>query len=429
MRTMITFFLALCTLSFPALAQSVSRLSLTQAQEYAVSHNYLRRNALLDIESANSKVWETTASGLPQISAQMDFRHNVTSLPTIEFGDQKISTGVKNNLSGNVTLSQLVFSGSYIVGLQASRTYKAISELALEKSDIELSAQTAETYFLVQVANRQYALLSENLTLIEKLLAEARASYQQGLVQGSDVMQLEVNRSLLETECRQASRQASTTLQLLKFVIGMELSDSLILTDPIDALMQTVTPAYLAIERIDPESQIDVKISDIEQKSAQLLLKLKKTEYLPTLSGFVDYQRAFTLPEFAFAKPNTVLAGLSLQMPLFSSGLRNARVRQARNELQKSIHLRDQTVRQTLLTFTRHHDAFHQSYEAWMSQQQNLRVSRKIFDEYSIRYSEGMASSMELTQANNSYLQAVGALIKAQLDLFNAKVGIDKMAL
>lgn len=116
-------------------------------------------------------------------------------------------------------------------------------------------------------------------------------------------------------------------------------------------------------------------------------------------------------------------------MPLFSSGLRNARVRQARNELQKSIHLRDQTVRQTLLTFTRHHDAFHQSYEAWMSQQQNLRVSRMIFDEYSIRYSEGMASSMELTQANNSYLQAVGALIKAQLDLFNAKVGIDKMAL
>ena len=428
MRTMITLFLALCTFSFPAAAQSINRLSLAEAMEYAVSHNYLRRNVLLDIESAHSKVWETTASGLPQISGQMDYRHNVTSLPTIEFGDQKISTGVKNNLSGNITLSQLVFSGSYIVGLQASRTYKAISELALEKSDIELSAQTAETYFLVQVANRQYALLSENLSLIEKLLAEARASYQQGLVQASDVMQLEVNRSLLEVECRQASRQASTTLQLLKFVVGMELSDSLILTDPIDVLMQTVTPDYLAIERIDPESQIDVRISDVEKRSAELLLKLKKTEYLPTLSGFVDYQHAFTLPEFAFAKPNTVMAGLSFQMPLFSSGLRNARVRQAKNDLQKSIHLRDQTVRQTLLNFTRYHDTFHQSYEAWMSQQENLRVSRKIFDEYSIRYSEGMASSMELTQANNSYLQAVGALIKAQLDLFNAKVGIDKLA-
>ena len=101
--------------------------------------------------------------------------------------------------------------------------------------------------------------------------------------------------------------------------------------------------------------------------------------------------------------------------------------RSARNDLRKSIHLRELTVRQTLLAFTQNRDAFHQSYEAWVSQQKNLQVSRKIFDEYSIRYSGGMASSMELTQANNSYLQAVGALIKAQLDLFTAKVGIDKI--
>ncbi len=427
MRTIFTLLLALCCFCYPARAQSVARFSLTEAQAYAVSHNLLRLNAQLDLESADSKIWETTASGLPQISGQMDYRHNVTSLPTIEFGDQKISTGVKNNLTGNVTLSQLVFSGSYIVGLQASRTYKAISRLALEKTDKELKAQTAETYFLVQVARKQHALLFENLSLVDKLLADAKASYQQGLVQASDVMQLEVNRSLLQVECRQAERQASTTLQLLKYVIGLAPSDSLQLSDSLEVLMGTVTADYLLIRAMDPETNIDVKISEVQKKSAELLLKLKQTEYLPTLSGFVDYQRAFTLPEFAFAKPNTVLAGLSLQMPIFSSGMRIARVHQARNDLRKSIHLRELTVRQTLLAFTQNRDAFHQSYEAWVSQQKNLQVSRKIFDEYSIRYSGGMASSMELTQANNSYLQAVGALIKAQLDLFTAKVGIDKI--
>ncbi len=136
--------------------------SLKQAKDYAIQNNIQVKNSLLDVEIAQQKIKETTATGLPQISGSVGFQNFLdvpTSLiPASSFDPTAppdlllpVKFGTDFNLNGTLQVSQLIFSGNYLVGLQASRTYKDISIQMVEKSELEIKAAVSEAYFTVVV--------------------------------------------------------------------------------------------------------------------------------------------------------------------------------------------------------------------------------------------------------------------------------------
>ena len=175
--------------------------SLQQAIDHALQHNYSAINASRDIEAAKKKKWETTTMGLPQINAGLDYQNNFelqkSLIPAQFFGGNpgefmEVAFGTKHNMNAHATLSQLIFDGSYLVGLQSARTYLKISENAKIKTNQELREIVINAYGNVLLADESITILGKNKTILEKTLNDTREIYKNGLIEEENVEQLQI---------------------------------------------------------------------------------------------------------------------------------------------------------------------------------------------------------------------------------------------
>ena len=408
-------------------AQDTLSLSIHQSVEYAMSHNLTLRNARLDMDIADKKILETLASGLPQIDGNLNLQHTISEIPTIDFDGQKVTLGVKNNVVGTGQLGQLIFSGSYIVGLQASKVYKSLSQVSAEQSEIDVRQNVIQGYYTVLLAVQQTEILRENLSLTESTLKEVRKMYEQGLVEKTSVKQIEVSRNLLQTEYLSASRQCELTLRLLKYTMGMPLETPVRLTDHLDLALAAIPAEYLSDPEFDPKGHVSFRAMEVQTRLAKLQLKLEQSAYLPSIQGSLTYQYNFTLPEFSFVTPQTWMAGATLSIPLFSSGLRKSKVSQMKIALEKAKNNQDLALQGLLLEFEQSHEAFITSYERYNIQKENIATAKEVLDNYHRKYVLGVSTSTELTQANNDYLTVVSSFLSTEIELLNKKVSLDKV--
>ena len=153
-----------------AAADNVLRFSLKEAQEYAVKFSTDTRNSRIDVAMARKKIWETTASGLPQVNASLSYRDNLkipTTLIPAQFLDPDAAAGefiglkfgTQHNTTVDLTATQLVFNGSYIVALRASNVYLQLAENQREKKEIDIRETVANTYHLILLAEKNHGIL------------------------------------------------------------------------------------------------------------------------------------------------------------------------------------------------------------------------------------------------------------------------------
>jgi outer membrane protein len=191
--------------------------SLNQAVEHALINNYKSINASRDIESAKQRKLETTAAGLPQINAGLDYSKNfiftqqgVTGNAFNPAGDpNSISTiafGTKNSLNSRLTLSQLIFDGSYIVALQASKTYLQFYQNSKIKTDNEIREMVTNYYGNVLLAEESSAILEKNKTALQKTLFEAQETYKNGFIEEETMEQLQITLASITSSLSNATR-------------------------------------------------------------------------------------------------------------------------------------------------------------------------------------------------------------------------------
>lgn len=406
------------------------RFSLTEAQEHALKNNFERKNAALDVDIAKKKVWETTAMGLPQISSGVDFQAILNDLPTLTFpgpGGEPIAieVGEKYNTTFKVTASQLIFSGPYIVGLQASKAYKEMSENALQKTDRDLKANVASAYYTVLLLTETNSILDSSVANLKQTYTETQAMQKAGFVEEVVADQVKVSLSLVESSAIEMAKQLQSAKNFLKFQMGIETSQNIELTENLDKMIEGFVPQEYVGREIDPNQNIDLKIMANQIAVSNLQLKLEKSNFLPNLSAFVMYQKLAKEPEINFTP--TALAGVNLSLPIFSSGMRRSKVQQAQLQLTKSKNTYDQVKQSLDMELA---DATAQLNVAWakyMSQKENRDLANRVYQNYRIKYSKGMASQQDLIQANDKYLQAIGNYMGTVVDLFNAKLRVDKV--
>ena len=422
--------LLFCTQSGSAQQNQTLKFSLTEAQEYAVQNNVERRNAALDVDIAKKKVWETTASGLPQLSGGIDFQAILNDLPTLTFPGpngqpMEVEVGEKVNTTFSITASQLIFSGPYIVGLQASKAYKNLSEIALQKTERDLKANVASAYYTVLLLDETSSILDSSVLNLRNTFKETEEMFKAGFVEEVVADQVKVSLSMVESSASETRNQLQSAKNLLKFQMGIENSGSIELTENLDGLLDGFAPEIDGAATLNPDQNVDLKIMSNQVELTSLQLKLEKSNFLPNIAGFVMYQKLAKEPEINFTP--TALAGVNLSLPIFSSGMKRSKVQQAQIALEKSRNSYEQ-VRQSLEMELA--DATAQLAVAWekfQSQKENRDLAKKVYHNYRVRYSKGVASQQDLIQANDKYLQAVGNYMGTVVELFNARLRVDKV--
>ena len=441
-KQLFVFVVWLCLPSFSLVAQETENsFSLKQAQDYALKNNYQTKNAQLDMDIAKKKVWETTAFGLPQVTTEVKFQ-NFIDLPTNlipakafnplapegEFAE--LQFGTDYNTSATISASQLIFDGSYIVGLQASRTYKELSINNKKKTDEEIKYAVAQAYHTVLVAKENKNVLEQSYQSIETLLTETKAIFKEGLTEEQNVDQLQLNLINIENAVNQSQRQVEIANNLLKFQLGIELNQTITLTDELSQLIVAENETSLLAEQFDFSNHFTYQLMQTSEKLTKLNYRKEKYAFAPSIAAFFSHQQQNmnnTFDAFNGGKwYPTTLWGLSLKLPIFTSGMRLSKMSQAKLEYEKAINNTKQVEQSLILQTQSAQSTYSTAYDTYVNQKKNLELARSIHNKTIKKFGEGIVTSMELTQSQTQLLSTEGMYIKSILDLLNAKSALKK---
>jgi outer membrane protein TolC len=400
------------------------KLSLKDAQNYALEFNRDIKSSKIDIEMAKKKVWETTAIGLPSVTFSADYQHQfVVPEMSIAEGAPPIKLGVNDNTTFKLQATQLIFSGEYIVGLQASRVYKELSESSLVSSELKTTETVSTSYYLVLVLDENIAILKESAALLSKTLNEITKIHEQGFTEDTDVDQLKINLSTLESSIISLEGQRKVSDQLLKLQMGMDIDKPIVLSDSLASFVEK--ESYVETPVFTLENSINYKLLETQESLMSLSLKREKWKFLPTLSAFYLHTQLLNEPPINFTPKDIV--GLSLSIPLFSSGQRFSKVKQAKLDLEKTQLSKEQASAGLILEFNSSLNTYETAQKNYTTNKESMELSQKIYDKSIIKYKEGIISSMDLTQTQNQYLTAQANYYNSVVEFLNAKAALDRI--
>lgn len=415
--------------------------TLKEAIDHAIQYNYSAINANRDVEAAKKKKWETTTMGLPQISGNVSYQDNFrlqqSLIPAEFFGGQPgefipVAFGTKHNMNAVVTLSQLLFDGSYLVGLQSAKTYLKISENAKVKTNRELREIVTTTYGNVLLADESILIFDRNKAALEKTLSDTREIYKNGFAEEESVEQLQITLASVNSALENVKRQKRIALDMLKLVLGINLEDQLTLKDKLEFLTQTNMDLAILKEQFEVKNNIDYQIGQNTLTSSELLLKLEKSKALPSLGAQVNFGantfgNRFTMFNSDQLWFNYSNVGLGLTVPLFSSLGRSARTQQAKIAVEQS-KTRLTELEQTLkLQFEKAKSDYEFSLEQLGTSKNSMNLAERIESKNQIKFKEGLTSSFDLTDAQRQLYSAQQSYLQAMVDVITKRAALEKL--
>ena len=433
----LTLFLCL-VITFNAkaqLADTVAHFSLQEAIDYAQKYHSSIQNAKIDEEIAANTVKQTIGIGLPQVSGNVNFQDFIkvpTSLVPGEIFGQPgrllpVQFGVKYQSSFGLELNQLLFDGTYIVGLQASKTYRELSMKSLKRSRIETSVAVTKAYYSVLVSNEQLNLLDANMVRLKKTLDDTKALYKNGFVEKIDVDRLTVLHNNLETERENVIRLLDLNVNLLKFQMGMSVQSKLTLKDSITGLQ--VAQTFAVSDTSVYKNRIEYSLLETQKKLNELDLKRYKSQFLPSLSAFGSTSQNALSNSFGTMFDRsfpTTLIGFRLSVPIISGGIKLYQVRNAKLEILKTqnnlINLRNGIS----LEVEQAQTIYRNGLKSLENQNRNMELAQEVLRVTKIKYEQGVGSSIEVTTAETSLKESQNNYINALYDLLINKVNMDK---
>lgn len=426
----------------------ILKLSIAEAQAYAMENNRIVKSSKIDISLADKKIWENLALGFPQVSLTANYLHQFV-VPEISFGpfldknllpdgvltkqdfvnaykdSPPIPLGVMDNTTFDLTLSQLVFDGQYFVGLKAARVVKQVSEKAFVKSEDQIKESVADTYYQLLVLQENIKLLKESRKALDQTYDELVKMNQQGLNEETDVDQMNISRSNIQTLITSLESQKEISVKLLKYQLGLGFEKQVTLTDSLTTIIEEGNTMYLSSPEFKLQNSVDYQMIGIQEKISELLLKLQKAKYLPSISAFYRHQEQTNQPSFNFAVKDVI--GATLNFPIVTSGMRSASVSQAAYDLEK-IRLNKLDAEQGLtMEFETAWNSYQTAFSNFTTNHESMDLSKKVYDRTVIKYREGVSSSFELAQNQNQFLSAENNYYNSLLSLLIAKAKLDRI--
>ncbi|PCH50856.1 MAG: transporter [Flavobacteriaceae bacterium] len=438
MKKIILFFIGMLLGSHINAQESIS-LTLNQAIDYALKNSYSAINAKRDIDAAKLKKWETTTIGLPQINATIDYtnwlKEQLILIPAEFSGGApgeftEVSFVTKQNMRATATLSQLIFDGSYLVGLQSAKTYLKISENAKEKTELGIREAVVNAYGNVLLSEESILILEKNIQSLEKTLNQTNQIYLNGLTEEENVEQLKITLASVKSQFSKTKKLKNIAYKMLNITLGIDINTKVSLLDSLNSLAEKNKQLNLLASNLTIENHVDFKIAKNTEKSNELLVKLEQSKALPTISSFINFDYSGYGTNFNFLKKEqqwfgSSLLGVTLNIPLFSSFARTARTQQAKIELDKSKTNLFETSQKIQLQVEKAKTDYNFSIEEFETSKQNLTLAERIEKKQQIKFFEGISTSFELSESQRQLFTMQQNYLQAMLDVITNKAALD----
>ena len=429
-------------LSTPTKAQTESNLKLTlaEAQQYALENSYSVKTSEYDLQVARKKVWETIADGLPQIEASATYNNNldlsVSLLPSEFFGGTPgtytpIKFGQQYTSSASINISQKIFDGSYIVGTMAAKVFVHLSQDQKEKTEIDIVDAISQSYFTVLVAEENYKTILENVYINKKLLRETSAYHENGFREELDVDQIRLLLNTSKNQLADAKRAIQTSRIILKFGLGVEIDEKLELTNSLDELVDPIRSESPVMSNFNMNNHIDFRVLETKMEAQQLIIKKEKAAYLPTISAFYNYGKN-TSSDYTNVFRSSVpwfkssVLGFQLKLPIFSAGQKRSRIKQEKINFMKLENQQEMTQQNLKMDINLSFTNLLNAQEKYENDVEGLEIAKRIFDRTRIKFKEGISTSTELSENEKQYLKTHSAYINSTLMLLNSKIAFEK---
>ena len=407
-------------------------LTINEAIEFGLSNNRSIINADREILKAKKERWKTIAIGLPQVSSQINYQNflemPISLVPSEFFGGkagtfEELTFGTEQIMVGTVKMEQLLFDGSYLVGLEASRVYLKISENLFEKTNLEVKKLIVNTYTNVLIAKLNISFLEKNKIALEANLREITELFKTGFEEQETVEQTQLSLSQINNQLKYAKNLMKITQEMVKFIIGYPAEKKLILESELEDIFNedVFFDSIPSINQID--NNIDIRIADNNVKSEELQFKYEKSKSLPKLSGFINQTYTGNSNDFTFTDSQqkwygSSIVGLNLTIPLFSSFGRSAISQKAKISLDQAITKLTETQERIKIEVNAAYNDYQLSIDNYFTEKENLRLAESTEKKNQNKFFEGVVQSfelrmaqMQLYSAQNNYVTAIQSVI------------------
>jgi len=422
---MLMIFLGL--LSTGLYAQQQLTLTVQQAVDHALKYNKTLINSGLAVDKAQEGVRAAIANGLPQVNATVDYSNALGAEMSIRFmeGAPETKIPIKPTSNLKVQVSQIVFNGSYLVGVQTAKLARELSEISLQKSEADIRTQVMNSYYLVQVSGELNKRLQLNLKNLTDLYHKTDAMAKAGVIEQTDADQLFIQVNTMENAVKSSERQLELATNMLRLQLGVDINTQLVLTEDLETIIAQSDAEHSLLGSLKLENNLDFRLMDQQVLLSRKSVDLRKAAALPSIAGFYSYTYKLMTSNFDMAAPHMV--GLQMNIPLFSSGVRTAQTRQAfidlktmqnnRDLLGDQLRLQDKQLRYNLIN----------AMETYNNMKSNIDVSRRVYNSLKLKYEQGLISGLELVTADNNYIKAETDYISSALQLLDARLELDKI--
>ncbi len=423
----------------PKAQEVTSSFSLNEAIEFAMENAYVLHNTKQDIVIAQKKVWETISIGLPQVSGSANYNAflnlPVSLIPGEFFGGEPgtyipVKFGQDFNSDFGFSVSQLIFDGSYIIGVGSVQLYVNLSNQQHEKTAINIREAVTQAYYMVLVGKKYKEAMDEDLENVKNLYNETKILYENGFREEQDVDQIKLLLRNSENEVLKTEREITISKVVLKYTMGFDLDTDIELTDNVEKFLDPLVANPNQLQ-FDFNQHIDYRLANSNFQVSEKLLGIEKVTYLPKLSGFYNYSKSAYSNDANVFSSNTAwypssLVGLQLTMSIFNSGQKRSKVQQAKIEVEKAEvqrKLTEQTLQKDYLTAVAQMETALESFD---NDRENRELAEKIRQKTKIKFDNGISTSTELSQIETQYINAYRALVTSTLQLLQADLNLKK---
>ncbi|MFM2155675.1 MAG: hypothetical protein RL516_424 [Bacteroidota bacterium] len=414
-----------------------SSFSLKQAIEFAMNNQPNVKNALLDEAIAKKKVDEITGIGTPQINASADINKFIeiptSFVPAEFFGGNAgeffgVQFGQPYTASAGVTATQLLFDGSYLVGLQASKTYMELSRKATVQTKTETAVNVSKAYYGALVADARLLIIDANIERVTKLFSDTKALNDNGLVEKIDVDRLELSLNNLKVEKEKVERFKLLSYALLKFQMGYNNANALTLTDKLDESILAVTALP---DSADYTKRPEYGLINVQRQLQALDLKRIKAGYLPSLVAFGNASTNASRNDFNIFNTDyrwfpSVIAGLKLNVPIWDGLQRKSQIAQSKLTLQKVDNSMTLMKNGFALDYENAKTSYQNNLASLKIVKKNQTLANEISRVSKIKYESGVGSSLELIDAESSVKEADANYFNTLYETIISKIDLDK---
>ena len=437
----------------------VLRLSLEEAQQYAVEHNATMKNADLDVKKAELSRWKTLSTMLPQVKAGFDYQ-NMCGY-TMNFGgrssmdmssmmpesvtlgtlgtfpltfnypatsEETESSGIAMNPSGTFSVTASVaLTGAQIVGTLLQDIARQMTDITRQQTEQTTRANVKNVYVSILVMEQTVGLLDSSLANLERLAQTSQASVDVGAAEQVDADKLQVQVASMKSSINSSKRSLQALRNSMLLQLGADVNAELELTTAVDSILSVEAASQLLMQGFDITKNYNYQLLEQNEKLAKRNVTMARMDLTPTLSAYYQYSAKtyFGKDEgFNMTPPNMV--GASVSLPLFTSGTRTANIKSAKIDYQEAVNSKRQAEDGLRVQYNQLSYDLASALETYDIQRRNLDVTKRVFDNLTEKYRFGRASSLEVTNAStdiisaqSNYIQAVMSVISAQLSLEN----------